>query len=231
MRWLLTLALAALAVYPAAAAEPNAAEKLYRDMEQKVRAAKTLRVRFDLTITDSNDKEGKVKGALTLGEGDKYRAEGDGKMFGEAVRFVEVSDGARVKTTEGLGAPKDDKEEKSAKGVGAYLRAALPREGFFLSTLDMDRRDDRPPGGLILADFELGDKEWVGKHNAQIVRYAITEKGTPYLSMKMWLDVDTHLPVRLVVTGGTSDWKKIVETYDEFVLDPAVEAKAFEAPK
>ena len=230
MRWFLTLALAATAVCPAAA-EPNEAEKLYRDMEQKVKAAKTLRVRYDLTITDANDKEGKVKGALILGEGDKYRAEGVGRMFGEEVHFVTVSDGERVKTKEGVEAAKDDKDAKSPKGVGAYLRAALPSQGFFLGTLNMDSRGERPPDPSAPSGFALGDKEWVGKKSTQIIRYTFGDKTAPTLRMKLWLDVDTHLPARLVVTGGVSDWQKLVEVYDEFAIDPAPDAKTFEAPK
>jgi hypothetical protein len=50
MRWLLTLALLALMTWPTAAQE-NEAEKLFRELEQKVRAAKTLEVRFDSIMT------------------------------------------------------------------------------------------------------------------------------------------------------------------------------------
>src|SRR5438105_2078484 len=128
MRWLLTLPLLALAACPAVA-EENEAEKLFRGMEEKVRAAKTLRVRFDLGVTDALGKKGTIKGALTLGEGDKYRAEGEGKLFGQAVQFTEVCDGANTSFRD-PNAPKKE-NEKAPKGVGAYFRGALPRWGFF----------------------------------------------------------------------------------------------------
>src|SRR5258708_36747869 len=94
MRVSLSLALLAVARWHDAA-QDNEAEKLYREMEQKVRAAKTLQVRFDLNITDALGKTGIVKGALTLGEGDKYRVDLDGKIFGQAVKGIEVSDGTQ----------------------------------------------------------------------------------------------------------------------------------------
>src|SRR5690349_2582740 len=97
MRQLLTLALLALAAWPAAAQE-NDAEKLYRAMEKKVRAAKTLQLHFDATITGADAKKSNVKGTLVLGEGDKFRAESEGKLFGEESRFTVVSDGSAAKS-------------------------------------------------------------------------------------------------------------------------------------
>jgi outer membrane lipoprotein-sorting protein len=230
MRCFLTLALAALVVCPAGA-EQNEAEKLFRAMEQKVRDAKTLRVRFDLSIIDALDKEGKVKGALVLGEGDKYRVEGEGKLFGEAVKFTEVGDGADTFYKD-ANDPKRDSKEKTPKGVGPYLRGALPREGFFLSTLKMTQPGGLAPDAFHLSGFKDAGKEKVGERNTQAIEYTATPKGPKdSLSMKMWLDAETHLPVKLAVTGGESDVKSLTETYSEFVLDPEVDAKSFEAPK
>ena len=230
MRWFLTVALAALAVGPASA-EQNEAEKLFRVMEQKVRDAKTLRVRFDLSIIDGLDKEGKVKGALVLGDGDKYRVEGEGKLFGEAVKFTEVSDGAD-KFYKDATDPKRDSKEKAAKAVGAYLRVALPREGFFLSTLNMDRPGGLAPDAALLSNFKDAGKDKVGEQNTQVIEYTFKEKDAKEgLSMKMWLDAATHLPVKLAVVGNEGDWKSLTETYSEFTLDPEVDAKSFEAPK
>jgi hypothetical protein len=56
MCWFMTLALLGVAAWPVSA-EENEAENLYRGMEKKVGAAKTLRVRFDLTITDAEAKK------------------------------------------------------------------------------------------------------------------------------------------------------------------------------
>jgi outer membrane lipoprotein-sorting protein len=228
MRWLLTLPLLALAAWPAAA-EENEAEKLFRDMEQKVRAAKTLRVRFDLSVTDGLGKKGKVKGALTLGEGDKYRAEGEGQLFGQAVQFTEVCDGAHTSFRD-PNAPKKE-NEKAPKDVGAYLRGALPRCGFFLGALNMGG-GDLTPDAFELSDFKMAGEDKIGDRAAQAIRYTLKKKGDPAgLSVKLWLDAETHLPARLAVTGATGDWKELTESYGEFTLDPEVDAKSFELPK
>jgi len=116
--------------------------------------------------------------------------------------------------------------------VGAYLRGALPHEGFFLSTLNMGRPGGLAPDAIQLSDFKDAGKEKVGERNTQVIEYTATEKDAKEgLSMKMWLDAETHLPVKLAVTGGQSDVKNLTETYSEFILDPEVDAKSFEAPK
>jgi outer membrane lipoprotein-sorting protein len=227
MRWILTFSLA-VAAWPAVA-EENEAEKFYRKMEQKVRAAKTLQIRFDLRITDALGKTGTVKGTLVLGEGDTFRTEAEGKLFGETVKFRSISDGATMKD---FGAPTEDKTGKSARGVGAYFRGALPREGFFLSSLEMDRRADRAPDRFNVSDFKLAGEEKIGERNTQVIQYVVAIKGAKYpLLMKMWIDVETNLPAKLAITGGKSDWTEITETYGEFATNAKVDAKTFEFPK
>jgi outer membrane lipoprotein-sorting protein len=210
--------------------EENEAEKLFRGMEQKVRTAKTLQLRFELSITDADGKKGNAKGTLILGEGDKYRAEAEGKLFGEAViKFTSVSDGSSVKSF-GVSVPKEGKPEKSAKGAGASFRETLPREGFFLSTLEMDRRGGRAPDLCQMSDFKLAGKEKIGGRNTRVIQYTVTVTVKDYkdplsMKMKMWLDAETNLPVKLAMTGAKSDLTDVTdvtETYSEFTVNAKV---------
>ncbi len=56
-------------------------------------------------------------------------------------------------------------------------------------------------------------------------------KDATALSVKVWLDAKTNLPVKLVLTGGGSDITDITETYSEFTIDAKVDGKSFELPK
>src|SRR5437868_4752834 len=114
-----------------AAAQDDGAEKLFRGMQDKVRAAKTLRVQYDINITDALGKMGVLKGVLVLGEGQKYRSEGEGMLFGEPVKFTEVSDGTRTAYRD-ANDPKRNAIEDAVPNAGTYFRAALPRDGFGL---------------------------------------------------------------------------------------------------
>jgi hypothetical protein len=237
MRWLLTLALLAVAAWPATA-EENEAEKLFRGMEKQISEAKTLKIRFDATITGADAKKWDVKGTLVLGEGDRFRAEAEGKLFGEETKFTVVSDGTGAKSfgyTKAPGQPKQDKNEteKPPKGAGAYFRTALPRDGFFVSFLNMDRRGDRPADLFQLSDFKLAGEEKVGERNTKVIQYTVKVKGkdSNAPSVKLWLGAKTNLPVKLVLTGGGSDISDITETYREFTIDGQVDAKSFELPK
>jgi outer membrane lipoprotein-sorting protein len=241
MRLLLSLALLVVTAWPAAAGE-NEAEKLFRGMEKNVREAKTLQLHFDATITDGNAEKWNAKGTLVLGEGDKLRMESESKLSGFEVKFTIVSDGTdmmRSDSTKAPGKPKDDrtKTDKSPKDFGVYFRGALPRDGLFVSFQNLDRRGDFPADIFKLSDFKLAGKETIGERNTQVLQYTITmkEKGKNkepnVLSMKMWLDAKTNLPVKMAMTGGRSGITDVTETYSEFTIDGKVDAKSFELPK
>jgi outer membrane lipoprotein-sorting protein len=127
MRYALSILLLS-ALLPRALAQDNEAEKLFRDMEKKVRAAETLKLHFDAVITDADGKKWNVKGTLALGEGDKFRAEAEGKLFGEAVRFTVVSDGIDMRSFGDKDGSKKGKAEKSP--VGVFFRGRSSARAF-----------------------------------------------------------------------------------------------------
>src|SRR3954466_5081850 len=90
MRWLLSLALAALTL-PVNASETEA-EKLFRQVEKNLKAAKTVQVRFDMKLG-----ENKVQGTLVLGEGDKMRMDGEITFgAGRLSSPTRIGDGAKI---------------------------------------------------------------------------------------------------------------------------------------
>jgi outer membrane lipoprotein-sorting protein len=238
MRWLLTLAFLSLTALPCTAGGGDDAEKLCRQMEKKLRAAKTVHVAFDADITGADAKKGHLKGTLVLGEGDHLRAEAEGTLFGEESRFTLVSDGRDMKSfgyTKAPGQPKQDKNEteKSPKGIGTFFRAELPRNGFCWCLLNMNRRRDIPADYFKAYDFKRAGEEKIGERNTQVIQYTVKAKGRDAkgLSMKLWLDSQTGLPLKLAMTGGGSDITDITETYREFTIDGKVDAKTFTLPK
>lgn len=215
-------------------AKDDDAEKLYRSMEQKVRAAKTLQIRYEMNVTDAAGKTGGVQGTLTLGEGDRLRADAEGKLFDQPVKCTAISDGANLKFHDAPTAAKerDEKAALPAKGLGLYSRLALPREGIFLCTLNMDRRGDLPTGATLPADFKFVGKENIGTRQAQVIQYTLRRKDAKdALTVKLWLDAETNLPLQRSITGGTSDWSSFTEKYREFSVDPKTDAMLFELPK
>src|SRR4029077_7173891 len=100
------------------------------------------------------------------------------------------------------------------------------------SLLNMDRRSKRAPGFYKVSDFKLAGEEKIAGRNTQVIQYTATARGKPpvALSMKVWLDAKTNLPVKLTMTCPDAEYSAITETYSEFTIDE-VDAKLFELPK
>jgi outer membrane lipoprotein-sorting protein len=235
MRWLLTVAVLALMAWPAAAQE-NAAEKLFRRMEKKLRTAKTVQVYFDSSVTIP-PKTGSLKGTLILGDGDKLRLEFGGKPFGVEGNLTVVSDGTSMSSKDSAD-PEKDKTVKAPRALGANVRGSLLRLGVFICFNGIDRGGNLSPDLLKVSDFKLVGKEQVGERNTQVIDYTVTEVKDVISPgkwwMKMWLDAQTNLPVKLTMTmpkDELSDISTTTDTFSEFTIDAKVDAQSFVLPK
>jgi outer membrane lipoprotein-sorting protein len=229
MRWLLTMTVGALAT-PVFAGE-NDAEKLFRQMEKKVKASKTIQIRFELTMmffgTDAT-----LKGTMVFGEADKLRLDAKGSMGGKDINVTAIGDGTKMHLIDRE--KSDTKVESSPKGVGDYFRAVLPRIGIFSGIEDASRGKDLPNVDeyFKVSDFKLGAKEKVGTAETRVVEYTVLFRGKDKGSVKVWINTKTSLPAKLQIraeAGGITI--EITETYTEYALDGKLDAKQFEAPK
>jgi hypothetical protein len=75
---------------------------------------------------------------------------------------------------------------------------------------------DRPADLFKLSDFKLAVEEKVGERDTKVIQYTVKAKGkvTNALSMKVWLEAKTNLPVKLVLTGGGSDITDVTAGWD-----------------
>ena len=107
----------------------------------------------------------------------------------------------------------------------------------FLPWKPVRKTRDRSFAGFKASEFKLGKKEKIGEREAQVIEYKLAyeeaAKETPDLSLseKLWLDVETHLPLKRVVVGKLKKEFTCTEEYSEFTLNPKVDAKLFELPK
>ncbi|MGO9111211.1 MAG: hypothetical protein ACLP9L_18455 [Thermoguttaceae bacterium] len=176
-----------------------------------------------------------LKGTLILGEGDKLRLEFAGKTSGVEGKLTAVSDGANM-SIRTSGEP--DKTKKAPKALGANVRRALLRMGIFICWTGIERSGKLSPDQLKLSDFKLTGEEMIGERKTRVIEYMVTlmqDVITPaQWRMKMWLDAQTSLPVKLTMTmpkGELSDISAMAETYSEITVDASVDAKLFELPK
>jgi outer membrane lipoprotein-sorting protein len=229
MRWLLTMAVAAVAV-PAYAGE-NDAEKLFRQMEKKIQTAKTVQVRFDATISIFG-MGGSIKGTAVHGDGDNMRVDADVAFADKKTKATLIGNGTKVFTKDSEKPAIDTKD--SPKGLGNYLRSVLPRVGVFPGLDEITKGNELPKIDDIfkVSDFKLGAKEKVGSAETRVVEYTVLVRGKDKAAAKVWINTQTNLPAKLELRMESNGIAvELSETYAEFAIDGKVDSKLFEMPK
>ena len=233
MRWLSTVLLLVVAI-PGFGQE-NEAEKLFRQMEKEVNNAKAVRVASD----DKADARGiRLKWTLVFVEGNKCRVELEGTgdlqgLEGSVFKQVTTSDGAKLLSVQ-RGTPKP--KEDAPKDLTNMLKGSISRCGMsvqWLTGFDSKKTGFKIDEDFKVTDFVLGDKEKVGEHEAQVVRYNVFLRGKVKLPVSVWLDAKTKLPLKRVTTIPDKGEQKltVTETFTQVTLNPKLEPKTFELPK
>jgi outer membrane lipoprotein-sorting protein len=225
------LPLVVLLVAPAA--EPNEAEKLFREMEAKVTKAKNVECVYEAKA-EFGKGTGSVKGTLLIGEGNKVRVEVDGEFAGMKDKRTSVSDGTKGvldidKNSPALSVPKWLHEAHRA----AITRAGLLEPAFVVQPPGQKDTEFQLESKYQVADFKLGKKEKVGEQEAQVIQYTLKATGTRVtFAVSVWVDTKTQLPLKRVLSGMMGDQKITVnETFTKLDLDAKIDPKQFELPK
>ena len=228
-RTIVALGLLAATLVPAVQAQENEAEKLFREMEKKVTSAKAVRVASD----DKVDAAGiRLKWMLVFAEGNKCRLEGSVESEGKALKESTISDGAKLLSTQrGMPMPKED----APKDLTNMLQGSISRCSMsvqWLTGFDSKKTGFKIDEDFKVTDFVLGDKEKVGEHEAQVVRYNLFLRKAK-LSVSVWLDAKTKLPLKRVTTIPDKGEQKltVTEMFTEVTLNPKLDPKTFELPK
>jgi uncharacterized protein (TIGR03067 family) len=205
----------------------NEAENLFRAMEEGLTRAKTLECDFDVKIDTLS-----YKGSLLLAEGNKVRLEINEATKGRPMRVLIVSDGTRLSYQDN-GMP-HAKIEDAPKNLNAKILTWVARPGVFLPQAPLpDVKADDAKDRFRVSGFKLGTKEKVGEREAQRLDYQLAVKGlNDPLSVALWLDVKTGLPVKRIVTEAVAGEKmRVTEIYGKLKLGEKVDARKFDLPK
>jgi hypothetical protein len=225
MRWLALLVL--ILVAAPARAQEGEAEKLYRAMEKKILAAKSLVVEFNSQHTVDDKREPSkftVKGTIYVAAGNKTRLDLESELFQLGGKTLIVTNGeskyAKVGNLVFREGPFPAKGEvllalMARFGAGA---AALEQK---IATADLDK--DFP-----VKNFKLGVKEMVGQREAQVVQCQLQYRITGDLTeMSVWIDTKTQLPLKRTDARRS---QRSTETYGVFTVDSKLDDKLFDVP-
>jgi outer membrane lipoprotein-sorting protein len=208
----LAVGLLAVVLVPAAWAQDNEAEKLFCEMEKKLRGAKTLEVVFTYQL------EGKTtKGSLLLTNDNKARLQVSGRFSFGARRDASielVSDGKKLKLKGArvVGGPTGkagfelggQMEWETPKAFHAWHAAEVSRVGMepmvlaLPYTLGAEIDPDGEETRMAVSDFKAGTVEKVRERQATVVHYRCGKGGNDDPKVTLWIDAETGLPLKRV---------------------------------
>jgi outer membrane lipoprotein-sorting protein len=232
----------------------NEAEKLFRAMETKIKAASAVQITADIELRaiKGREEESKLKGGVSRAKGsflwtndNKARL----KISGEYVGRELVSNGKQLKLW-GEGRAAEAKAMPTPKHLHSLVRAVVSRTGVTAGSLiitfapgpqftpvflasEEGAKEDFDPDNFKMSvwDFKAGAATRVGGRDAKVISYKLGPKGDNFSTpVTLWIDAKTLLPLKSVVVIGTENMH-ITEVYTEFNLDPKIDAKAFVVPK
>jgi outer membrane lipoprotein-sorting protein len=239
MRYLLS-ALVVLALPPRAPAQDNEAEKLFRAMEKKITDANAFKVVVAIdTKGDTKEFVGSYKGFLLLTKDNKARLKVSGVDSGEARNWELVSNGKQVRLRPyAIGVSEVDKEEATLptpKNLHGHAAARLSRLGvlpnLWRMPVSLVLAAEVPKDKLDIWGFQAGGAEKIGGRDARVVRFKMNLSGIKGddTNFTIWIDAQTLLPLkRVIVLGPRLGQGTITELYQEFTLDPKIDAGAFD---
>jgi RNA polymerase sigma factor (sigma-70 family) len=217
--------------FAVAGGEGNEAENMYRDLEKRVTQAKTVRVAFEGRLMNGAKGAGHMKGVITLGEENRARMEFKGQVNEKDLSLEMTSDGKKLKAV--ATPPGEETEEPLPENYGAIVRTGLvrvgPTAGLLLAHLSLRGKVEKDLDKLLRpSDFKLGANVKAEGRDARVLEYKVTPTGAGPVTLKLWLDAKTRLPLKREL-GDEKKGFRIVETYSEFKLSAASGTKSSEA--
>jgi outer membrane lipoprotein-sorting protein len=227
----LTAGLLLAANAPKAEGAENDAEKMFRNMEEKLAKAATLELVFEGKLEVEEGKESSTirrDGSLLLAEGSRMRLEIKEEAKAETTWRLMVSNGARMKV---LDKGSDPQVQTVPKSGNSEVLTWVTRAGLLLPQMplpDVEVTDGKDR--YSVSDFRLGNKEKVGERQTQRLEYQLVVKGHPgTFAVTVWLDTKTDLPVkRLITFRMPGHMATLTEGYTKLTLNGEVDGTKFE---
>jgi hypothetical protein len=246
----LTGPLAVAALSGAAPTDPgDRAKQLFEAMERNVATGKSVQCNFEVKA-DLSEGRGPAEtlnldGSLVVADGNRVRVEIRERTAGRPPFHLVVSDGRRWWWHD-KGSPPHLVNKPPAANMSSDYRVSFARAGVLLPTMPLPPVEAAGPADRFsITEFRLGSEKRVGGREARRVDYNLFVKGQTQpnggpmpFPVQLWLDAETSLPVKRVVTQKLVDGSGkaiagmvITETYQKAASGDAVDPKTFELPK
>jgi outer membrane lipoprotein-sorting protein len=211
-------------------AQGNEAEKLFRAMEERIKAARAVQFTFEAEMKGrGKGEEAKLKGSVLFTKDNKARLKMSGNEMGKEMTIEMISDGKRMKMAESPETIAKADEERTRTDLHSLLSAAVSGPGLLLTYGDFSPGPPAPTYRLV--NFKAGAAEKVGGREAKVVTCDAVLLGDT-CQVTLWIDAETLLPLkRLIVYAGNHGKPGRITEICNFDLNPKVDAGAFALPK
>jgi outer membrane lipoprotein-sorting protein len=219
---------------PLLAGPPNEAEKLFRDMEEKILAAKVFAVKGEMQVDGGKGDKSRVEVSLLLGQGNKARVKVTTHVGADKHVMRMVSNGTKVQIR--LASGGKPREVSAPRQLHQAMALTFTRLGLTAGPAAFRPRPPGAAGGapeslLQLAAFKTGTAAKVEDRDARVIHYRLSGPGVPGPArVTLWLDAQTNLPLKRKIYYEKTQGR-ITETYTEFLTDPKVDPRYFELPR
>jgi hypothetical protein len=217
----------------------NPAEQAFLASAKKLSEADSVQINVD--GASKNDRVLTINGTVLMGAGNKSRLFLTGEAGKRTFKLISICDGVQLSVE---WANDDEKGTvcvvPAPKNANSMLAGVISRAGLMPGLylfIRLEGLQQLPPDldeMVALSDFSMGKKEKVGDRQCQRIDYKVaitTGTKKEKLFAQVWIDCETHLPLKRILNDKKSDEKPLVlETY-EFRLGGKIEAKKFELPK
>lgn len=229
------------AAAPVPPARPSEAERLLAAMDAKIRAAKTLRIEFEVRYEDDLENWPLAKGSLLVADRNRFRFWSENRLFIPGSTQVVVSDGKRIggekpfKDAPPFPPLRDWHNEVIKSCLGALGAWPAPALALGLADRAGGKRpavDDLPRA----ANAKMLPDEVVDGIKARVVAYDLSwrllEREGETMTYRVWIDPKTGLPLRYrVMSRKNGHTTTYILTHTKFEIDPKLDDKLFEVPK
>ena len=214
------------------------ADKLFKEMEEKLLKAETLQVTLKTSVQGPKEYTYQIGATLFLQAGNKARIEIDHETQHLPLPPTMVSNGT---TWKGIAPGVDLPELDTPRNLNRIFTLVVTRGGTS-ALVHWLRSPMRKEGGaepdpetwLRISEIKMGDKEKINERSAQAIHYQLKMGNIKpaETNVTLWLDVETRLPVKrvFVSTQGTEEFTA-TETFHDLKLNEKIAPTQFELGK
>ena len=209
----------------------GAAAEVFAEIEERLYKAQSLRLEWDVRAEGALEAE--LKGKLEL-DAVMASVRGEGSFKGKDQSLLLVGDG---ETLRGRSSIPGTLEVPQPKELRDALLVGLMRMGILhnLAMLTSNVAPDRSAGG-VREWVETVEHSWGDENKSSTIEgrvavpldFGIVVDGDPVANARLWIDVETRLPLRreqnVEFPGGTM---KVVEIYSACELAATIDAGSF----